>query len=267
VFTERDLRAATQLLGRAELDSLQVDRLIQQVQTVSGSMARIAAVEADAVADVIQRMRESGMPPDEVALALVDSVRWDDLAELIDYEHRVQLRAAIWRRLTLDAAPDTAIGVGFADLAGYTNTTRHLEPHEIAALVTRWEDVAFDVVTAHGARVVKTIGDEVMFVGLPDEVVAAALALCKAAATDPALLSVRGAVAAGPVVSYNGDFYGPVVNLASRLTDLAKADEILAAGELRPLLADDTRYQWVSHGVHRLRGIGAVETFALKVAG
>ena len=44
VFTERDLRAAMRLFGRAELDSLQVDRLIQQVQTVSGSMARIAAV-------------------------------------------------------------------------------------------------------------------------------------------------------------------------------------------------------------------------------
>ncbi|MEI4908316.1 adenylate/guanylate cyclase domain-containing protein, partial [Klebsiella pneumoniae] len=82
-------------------------------------------------------------------------------------------------------------------------------------------------------RVVKTIGDEVMFIGLPNQVVDAALALRDAAAQSPDLLPVRAGVAAGPVVAHNGDFYGPVVNLASRLTDLAPRGLVLASDELR----------------------------------
>jgi adenylate cyclase len=265
VFTERDLQAARRLVERGDADALDRDAVVRQVQAVSAAMARIASVEADAIGDALERLRGQGLSSEQFACALFQSDRWDDLNLLIDYEHRLQLRAAIWRRLALDAAPEIAIGVGFADLAGYTNATARLDSAEIGALVARWEDRAYDTMTEHGARVVKTIGDEVMFVGLPQQVVDAALALRDVARADDTMLPVRVGVAAGPVVSRNGDFYGPVVNLASRLTDIARAGQVLATDALREELDGDA-LSWVSIGAQRLRGIGAVETFALERA-
>jgi adenylate cyclase len=266
LFTERDLRAVRGLIGRADADALDRVTLVQQVQGVSAAMARVASVEADAIAEVLQRLRDSGLASAEIAQQLVDSLRWEDLAALIDYEHRLQLRAEVWRRLALEAAPDIAIGVGFADLAGYTKATLRLDAEEISALVSRWEDRAYDTVSEHGARVVKTIGDEVMFVGLPHQVAAAALALRDVAASDPALLPVRAGIAAGPVVLRGGDFYGPVVNLASRLTGIAPGGLVLAPAAMRESLDDDS-FVWAEYGVHRLKGIGDVETFALERCG
>jgi adenylate cyclase len=266
VFTSRDLDATRALRERAQLDGVDPDALVAQVQVVSAAMARVASVEADVIAEMLLRWRSDGLTPDDIAQLVYDGFDWDDLAALIDYEHRLQLRAAIWRRLALDAAPDLAIGVGFADLAGYTRATAHLAPEEIAALVSRWEERAYDVVTEHGGRVVKTIGDEVMFIGLPRQVVDAAVSLRDHAAQDPDLLPVRAGLAAGPVVSHNGDFYGPVVNLASRLTDLATSGMVLATDDLRAQLDDDA-IAWIPHGTHRLRGIGTVATWALERAG
>ncbi len=266
VFTRRDLDATLALSERSRLGGVQPDAIVAQVQVVSAAMARVASVEADVVVEMLASWRAAGMNSDEVANLLYESFGYEELAALIDYEHRLQLRAAIWRRLALDAAPDLAIGVGFADLAGYTRTTAHLDPEEIAALIARWEEKAYDTVTEHGGRAVKTIGDEVMFVGLPNQVVAAALALRDVAAQSPDLLPVRAGVAAGPVVSHNGDFYGPVVNLASRLTDIAPPGLVLASDELRPEVTEDA-FEWVPHGSHRLRGIGTVTTWALEPRG
>jgi adenylate cyclase len=266
VFTEDDANAARRLFGRADTDELEQANVIQLVQVVSGAMARIASVEAGSIADVIQRLAASGLSQEQIADVLIRPERWEDLRALIDYEHRVQLRAALWRRLVLDAVPDAVVGVAFADLAGYTKATAHLDPDEITALVARWEDLAYDTVTAHGGRIVKTIGDEVMFVGLAPGVVDAVLSLRDAADADPDLLSVRAGVAAGPVVARNGDYYGPVVNLASRLTEIAAPGEVLAPVILRDQVADPT-IVWVPHGVRRIRSIGEIETFALERPG
>jgi adenylate cyclase len=264
LFTAFDVEAARRAIAREELDGLDTSTLIRQIQVVSAAMARVASVETEAISDLLARLRAEGMADDDIAFALLDTARWDDLAFLVDYEHRVQLRAALWRRLALDASPESAIGVGFADLAGYTKATAHLAPDEIGALVARWEELAYDIVTEHGARVVKTIGDEVMFVGLPANAVAAALALRDHAAAETGL-PVRVAVAAGPVVQRNGDFYGPVVNLASRLSELAGSGEVLAPGSMRHEVGD-ADFRWEPRGVRRLRSIGDVEVFVVDRA-
>src|SRR5262245_42695507 len=266
VFTERDLRAARRLVERAGTDALDLHELVQQIQVVSAAMARVASIEADAIVRVIERLRDQGMASEAIAKQLAGSFHWDDLAGLIDYEHRLQLRSAIWVRGALQASPDLAIGVGFADLAGFTRTTEQLGADEISALVARWEDVAYDTVVGQGGRVVKTIGDEVMFVGLPTAVADVALALRDLAAGDPRLLPVRAGVAAGPVGVRGGDVCGPVVNLASRLTDLASSGMVLAPAALRDELAGE-RFAWEPQGVRRIRGIGDIETFALERAG
>ncbi len=184
---------------------------------------------------------------------------------LIDYLHRLQLRAAVWRRMVLAADPATAVAVGFADLAGYTAISEGLDPSALSELVGRWEAVAYDAIAANGARVVKTIGDEVMFVGLTHEAVTSGLALREAAAVE-GLPPLRIGLAAGPVLTRDGDYFGPVVNLASRLTELARPGEVLVPAALRDDLraasADELRFH--SHGVVQVRSIGPVEVFGLE---
>jgi adenylate cyclase len=266
LFTQVDLDAAERLVRRTETDRIDVEAMLRQVRVVSAAMARVAAVEADALTDLLRSLRAAGARDEDVALELVDRLRWDDLAALIDYAHRIQLRAAMWRRLALEAEPGVMITIGFADLVGYTRLSVELEPDELEALLAHWEGIAYDAVAEHGARVIKTIGDVVMFVGLPAGGARAALALRDAAASDPRLPPLRAGLAAGPVVARDGDYYGPVVNLASRLTEVAPLGAILAPSSLAADV-DDDGLKWVAAGRKRLRDIGVVETSVLERVG
>jgi adenylate cyclase len=265
VFTDEDLGTARRLLGEDRGRRPDLPAILRMVRVNSASMSRIAATEAESIAGLIHDLRDAGAPDDRIALELAQGVPWDDIAALLDYSHRIQLRASLWRRLTFDAAPDIAVAVGFVDLSGYTELSSSLGADELSDLVGRWEEVAFDTAAACGSRVVKMIGDEVMFVGLPLQAAQTALRLRDAAARDPRLLPGRGGIAAGPVVVRDGDYYGPVVNLASRLAQVAARGMILAPVSLR----DELQSGFVRcepEGLRSLRGIGDVPTCRLEWA-
>jgi adenylate cyclase len=267
VFTERDVAAARLAFAQAGSRDADGGTLLQQIRVISGALARVASVEATGFTELLEEMRASGKNDEEIALALLSDTRLQDVGVLIDYVHRLQLRAAVWRRSVLATGPDLSVGVGFADLAGYTALAARLEPTELSELVGRWEAVAYDTIAANGARVVKTIGDEVMFVGLTRETVAAALTLREAAST-ATLPPLRIGLAAGAVVARDGDYFGPVVNLASRLTELARPGELLVPAALWEELAPDgTGIRFVDRGVQQVRSIGPVEIFALERSG
>src|SRR5207237_7796937 len=98
------------------------------------------------------------------------------------------------------------------DLVGYTPLSQQLPVEELAELVSRFESVAYDAIAASGGRVVKLIGDEVMFVAL-DAVAAvdAALSLIDAFRDDGSAITPRGAIAVGELLARGGDYYGPTV--------------------------------------------------------
>ena len=123
----------------------------------------------------------------------------------------------------------------------------------------------YDTVAQQGGRIVKTIGDEVMFVGLSAQVTRTAIALRDAARAQE-LPAVHAGIAAGMVIARDGDFYGPVVNLASRLAAAAPADQIYASDALRTELAADPAFGWTAVGPLDLRSIGRVEAFAVEPA-
>ncbi len=118
-------------------------------------------------------------------------------------------------------------GIGFVDLVGFTPLSRDLSSADLMELVEEFEQRAFDVAGKHGGQVVKSIGDEVMITG-PDHatVLAIAVALVSGFADDPEIRPCAG-VTAGQVVFRLGDYYGPLVNLASRLVDIAEPGEVL----------------------------------------
>jgi adenylate cyclase len=154
--------------------------------------------------------------------------------------------------------------IAFADLSGYTALAEQLEPARLVQLISRWETLAHDTVAELGARIVKTIGDEVMFVGLPDTVAHAALALVRRAASYPELPPVRAGVARGPVLARDGDFYGPVVNLASRLTDMADPGCVLVSESVHAVLGKDATLRWEPIGVRHVRSIGDVMVYEMR---
>jgi adenylate cyclase len=176
----------------------------------------------------------------------------------------------MWRRLAGNepAAIGTVEGaVGFVDLVGYTALAEELEEDSLAALVQRFVDLAHDTVASRGGRIAKTIGDEVMFV--TDTVPTAALIavqLTERSTGDDLLPETRGAVAAGHLVAREGDYFGPVVNLAARLTELARPGTVLVPAELGAVLERDPRFAVRRAPSRRVRDIGRVEVCTIKSA-
>ncbi len=129
--------------------------------------------------------------------------------------------------------------VGFVDLVGFTELSSKMAATELTEFIRDFEARTYDIVLRAGARVVKLIGDEVMFVTVDaDAACRAALALMDGFVAVDARVVPRGGVAFGNVLVRGGDYYGPVVNLASRLVDEAVPEEVLATTEVRRAASD-----------------------------
>lgn len=141
--------------------------------------------------------------------------------------------------------------VGFLDLIGSTALAQRLSTRDLGAVLTEFEHTAADAVTARGGRVVKLIGDAVMYV-VTDESAALGIALdvITVMAEHPRVPPVRGGVAAGGVLTRNGDVFGPVVNLAARAVKVAGAGEVVAPAAV----ASAAGIEAEPLGRHQLRG-------------
>jgi class 3 adenylate cyclase len=181
------------------------------------------------------------------------------ITDMIDSIHRHHLQA-IGRRYSEVGARSTALNmvqlaIGFADLAGYTGLWQEHEPALLAEMLDRFEAITGDVITTAGANVAKRIGDAVMFVtNAPGVACALALELLEAC-TRARLPKLRVGVSFGYVMVRHGDFYGPTVNLASRLVSSAEAGTALTdAGLQRRLERVRGGYVFFPAGRYQLAG-------------
>lgn len=171
---------------------------------------------------------------------------------------RAELLAAAERHArSMPGAHDVA--VAFADLVGFTRLGEEVDPDELGAVAGRLEELAAEVVGTR-VRLVKTIGDAVMLVSPDaDALLDAALRLVEAADADEAgLPRLRAGIAYGPALQRAGDWYGRPVNLAARLTAIARPASVLCSSELRDAAREPWR--WSYAGERRVRGVrGAVK--------
>jgi len=163
------------------------------------------------------------------------------LGALIDVVHRHHLVSArtYFEGVLLGTSATVVCGVGFADLSGFTALTQALTPAELSNLLTEFGATVADVVHTDGGRVVKFIGDEVMWVSAsPQQLAKTAVDLVDHPRAREEGLQVRAGLAYGTVLATNGDYFGTPVNLAARLVAAAAPGHILAAAELHDRLPD-----------------------------
>lgn len=220
-----------QMFSHAEAMSL--------IRVIGSSTARMAEASVSMfLADVESRMLTDGSSEFELATAVEEAVGLiDGFMESLDPIYRRQLLQAIERSrmTTIDQRERFTYryAVGFVDLVGFTEISGAMTGRELATFLRDFEGRAHDVVTGAGARVVKLIGDEVMFVASdPAAACRAGSQLLDGFGSEHDRVLPRGGVAYGEMLVRGGDYYGSVVNLASRLTDEAVPQELLVTEAL-----------------------------------
>jgi len=179
------------------------------------------------------------------------------LPRTMDTILRAHLEAAIRRQRALrvgERGDLVMVTVGFVDLVGFTPLARQLSAHELGVMVERFEGLASDLTAARNGRLVKVVGDAVMFVAPSAEVGCdIALTLIEEFAAD-AMVRPRGGLATGPALMRGGDYYGPTVNLASRIGDLAVPRELLVTPDVVEA-ARHAPYRFQTAGRRVLKGV------------
>ncbi|GAB3993852.1 adenylate/guanylate cyclase domain-containing protein [Nocardioides marmoraquaticus] len=161
----------------------------------------------------------------------------------------------------------TTLGVGFADIVGYTKSSRSLSRRELTRLVDGFEGRTLEIAVAHGGRIIKTIGDEVLFVAdSPGDLARIGLELVEQRDADDDFPELRVGLAWGPTLARLGDVYGPTVNIASRLTSSARPGTVLADRALADRLGDDDALTLRRVPRVSVRGYRKLEPWAVRRA-
>lgn len=264
VLTERDehaLKEAQSLVAAG----FELPLVIRQARVMSHAMATVAAAQVEALG----AGSEGDVGGAVTALAGGGESLLESFVGLLAYLYRRHLVAALERGAALgtEGAQEVSLAVGFADLSGFTSASSQAGVDELAALVERFEATAADIVAECGGRVIKLIGDEVLFtVDDPLAAADAVLQVVEAAGRIEKGLPVHAGVAMGPVLQHLGDVFGPTVNRASRLTDAARPGSVLVDGAFRDSLADHGRFSLKRVHPRPLKGLGTVRPYVLKRA-
>lgn len=186
---------------------------------------------------------------------------------LMSYTWRRHLAAAVGRILGTSAdelSTATAV-IGFADIVGYTSTVRHAGVGELGALLESFEENAAETIAAGRGRVVKSLGDEVLFVAdSAQDAAEIAVRLSDPARAASGLPRLRVGMALGRVLIRFGDVYGPAVNLASRLTSLARPGTVLVDRELARALRGERAYRLHARRPAAVRGYPHLRSWSLR---
>lgn len=212
---------------------------LQITRVIGSALARVADASASLfLTNVEGPLRRAGGSSADLAAANVTAAEMLLTVPLVmDRLFRHHAQVAI-RRSRLARDEDMPYGsartaVGFVDLVGFTERTQHLDADTLSSAVERFESRATFAAAGVGGRIVKSIGDEVMFTTLDAaDACRVALELVEAVGADPVLGEARGAVGHGLVLARDGDVYGPVVNATARAVKVADPGAVLVTASV-----------------------------------
>jgi adenylate cyclase len=228
-------------------------------RVVGESMSRVARTVGQLTAS---SLIQPGVTEHDVGLGFAEAAR--QLVPLfgkqLEYVFKLQLlelvRSEVISRQELESGHPEAdmINVSFADLVGFTKLGEQLPPEEIGRVAGRLGELAAEVAEPP-VRLVKTIGDAAMLVSPETEpLVRVTLDLVRAA--DDAgedFPMLRAGVARGEAIGRGGDWYGRPVNVASRLTGVARPGSVLTTESVHDEVED--AFEWSFAGKKKLKGV------------
>lgn len=267
--------------GQGAVGGLATSSALEMLRAQSYTMDRLVLWQLETlVSDVAQRYDLDDTSARLVALDRIEELL-EPLRTQLDYVWRRHLTALLSRtesevakRGKEEAGPDLyplTRSLGFVDIVSFTQRAQTMGRTELETMLTDFENTARDVVTSRGARVVKTIGDAVMYIA--DDVTTAAgvvTALVEELQRGPEMIRVRASLVQGWVVSRSGDVFGPPVNLASRLVDTAEPGGIrMDEPTARAIMRGPQAQRYVVRECHEVvaKGLGNIVPWSLERAG
>jgi adenylate cyclase len=268
IFAESDveaLRITNSLLQEGVLDE---EGVVRFARAMGQTMARLADWQTSILSTLLFKDGDGS-----AAGPLMNHVKelLPDVERLLLHIWRRQLAASTARTLAVMSNGDDVVPnyypliVGFADLVSFTTLSRELDEVELAEVVEGFEATAADIVASGGGRVVKTLGDEILYVAdAPQQAADIALRLASGVKTHVEVPDVRVGVAYGPVLTLHGDVFGTTVNRSSRLTSFARPGTVLIDDALAESLTDDEDLQVVKVRARHAHGLGLIQPYALR---
>jgi len=269
-FTRADAEAVSTLVEVVASGLIDFDLGVNLTRAVGQTMARLADWE---VASLVQRVEELEAGDQATGSRIGSALRIVEefngpFEQLMLYAWRRHLAAAVARVEALGANEEdlhtTQITVGFADIVSFTALSNQLTEARIGDLVELFESRCADVVASQRGRVIKSIGDAVLFVN--DDPIRAydtAQGIINVVGRDSRMPDVRVGLATGSVVMRLGDVFGPPVNMAARLTAVARRNRIIIDAATATLLPED-QFETRRLPARPVRGFGIVEPVAVR---
>ena len=270
-YNDDDVAAISAVARVVTEDLADFDLALNVARGVGLSMARLADWEVGAL---IQRIEEAFVEDGGPTASPTAATDWaldrygDSFEVILLYAWRRHLAAAVARvesMRAIDADPHTTdLTVGFADIVGFTALSNELSREKIGDLVELFEARCGDVVAANGGRLIKSMGDAVLFVN--ETAVGAfgtAEGIIKVVGRDKRMPDVRIGLATGSVVMRLGDVFGPPVNLAARLTAVARRNRVIVDQDTADLLPKD-QIETRPLPARPMRGFGVMEPLTAR---
>jgi adenylate cyclase len=268
VLGEQDLEMAKLLKSFREA-GLPEEGMLEVTRVIGLAMSQVARAVSQLTADTIL---QEGDTERDVAIRFAEAAReLTPLAHQI-FEHAFRVHQLEVLRSEVVGSAEIATGrvagaqeytVGFADIVGFTRLGERLDPDEYGAVTERLGELAAEIAEPP-VRLVKIIGDAAMLASREtNPLLEAALAMQDAAAEPDDLPELRIGVARGPAVPRAGDLYGRAVNLASRLTAIARPGSVLCDEATKEDAGEG--FDWSFARARRIKGIrGQVKLFRAR---
>jgi len=268
-FNRSDVEAVSTLVSGVASGLIDFDLAVTLTRAVGQTMARLADWEVAALVPRVEELeaeQDAGTRLDAARQLLEDF--GGPFEELLIYAWRRHLAAAVARVEALNANEEdlntSQVSVGFADIVSFTALSNDIARERIGDLVEVFESRCSDVVARNSGRVIKSIGDSVLFVN--DDPIRAydtAEGIITVIGRDKRMPDVRVGLASGTVVMRMGDVFGPPVNMAARLTQVARRNRIIIDAATARLLPEE-QFETRRLPARPMRGFGILEPVAVR---
>ena len=269
-FNSSDVAAVSTLVAGVDSGLIDFDLAVTLTRAVGQTMARLADWEVAALVPRVEEL-EAADQGSGTRLGTARQLLTEfggPFEELLLYAWRRHLAAAVARIEALSANEEdlstSQVSVGFADIVSFTALSNEITRERIGDLVELFESRCADVVARNNGRVIKSIGDSVLFVN--DDPIRAydtAEGIISVIGRDKRMPDVRVGLASGSVVMRMGDVFGPPVNMAARLTQVARRNRIIIDAATARLLPED-QFETRRLPARPMRGFGILEPVAVR---